>query len=84
VKISRQKYLVLYTPNAAQLTTDVNGVANLAITQINNIFNNSGINNTVSLAGVVAFPVPYETGNIKDDIGLLSFIRRYTDITGCL
>lgn len=48
----KTKVLVLYTPAAAAMHPDILGTANLAISQINSVFWNSGVSNSVSLAGV--------------------------------
>lgn len=48
----QSKVLVLYTPAAQQVATDINGTANLAITQINHAYAASGIDNKMVLAGV--------------------------------
>lgn len=46
------KVLVLYTQDAANVEPDITGKANLAISQINSIWNNSGIANSLSIVAI--------------------------------
>jgi hypothetical protein len=65
------KILVLYTPAAAAKESDMNGKANLAINQLNQIWANSDINNKASLVSVQ--PLNFtETSDIKDDVDALA------------
>lgn len=47
------KVLILYSNTTMDLTTDVIGKANLAMQQTNEIWTNSGVNNYLSVAGIV-------------------------------
>lgn len=46
------RVLVLYSTQTLESTTDINGTAALAVSQINTIWSNSNINNTMILASV--------------------------------
>ncbi len=67
----KTKVLVLYTPAAVAIHPDILGAANLAISQINSSFWNSGVSNSVSLAGIE--PLSFtQTSNPTNDVNNLA------------
>jgi len=77
----KTKVLILYTNSTLDNTTDIIGTANLAVTQTNQIWANSEINNSLSIAGIVKLDswthapgTSAEVNNLKID-PFISYLR---------
>ncbi|MBK0401369.1 hypothetical protein I5M27_00125 [Adhaeribacter sp. BT258] len=71
-EVATTKVLVLYTPAALNYETDITGKANLAISQLNNIWANSGINNSLYIASIQPLSFTEGTNGIMADVIQLS------------
>jgi len=66
------RVLVLYTSEATQVNPNITGSAALAVSQLNTIWSNSGIYNTVILAGVRQLSFTQNLANPSGDAALLA------------